>query len=278
MIILEAYNRLLETLRRLLAPGGCAWDAEQSVHSMARYAIEEAWEFYDAQGLPDEAERRAEMVEELGDLLYLSTFIGLLAERDGQFTLQEALDFATAKMRRRHPHVFDSNGPELKDATAVIENWERIKHGEAKESDELLHLPLTRALGKIPRGLPPLLRSLRAQEKAARFNFDWPDVGGVLNKIDEELSELRDAVESKDTTAIEDELGDLLFSVVNLARYLNLDPGRALNGTLAKFGSRLRQVEEGLSKENRDFSDCELEELEERWQLAKTPDSNSTNG
>lgn len=274
---MEAYNRLLATLRRLLAPGGCAWDAEQSVHSMARYVVEEAWEFYDAQGLPDKAERRREMVEELGDLLYLTTFIGLLAERDGVFTLQESLDFATAKMRRRHPHVFNPDGPKLKNATAVIENWEQIKHGEADESDELHHLPLTRALGKIPRGLPPLLRSLRAQEKAARFNFDWPDVGGVIGKIDEELTELRGAVESEDKAAIEDELGDLLFSVVNLARYLNLDPGRALNGTLAKFRRRLRQVEEGIAEENRNFSDCELKELEERWQRAKEPSDNPIN-
>ena len=252
---MKAYDQLLETLSRLLAPGGCAWDAEQTVHSMARYAIEEAWEFYEAQSLPGKVESHRAMVEELGDLLYLSTFIGLLAERDGIFTLQESLNFATEKMRRRHPHVFDPNGPELADATAVIENWEQIKHGEVSESDELHHLPLTRALGKIPKGLPPLLRSLRAQEKAARFNFDWPDVGGVLGKIDEELTELREAVESKDEAAIEDELGDLLFSVVNLARYVKIDPGRALNGTLAKFRHRLRQVEEGIAGEQRSFTD-----------------------
>jgi MazG family protein len=266
---LRAYERLLETLRTLLSPGGCPWDAEQNVRSMARYLIEEAYEFYEAVGGQSSTAATEQIVEELGDVLYLASFIGLLAERDGDFTLTEALDHATEKMRRRHPHVFDPDGPKLSDSEAVIRNWEKVKHGEAEENDELAELPLSRALARIPVNTPPLLRAVRAQEKAAHYHFDWPETGGVLDKLEEEIAELRAAVERENGGRAAEELGDVLFSLANLARFLKIDPGQALIGTTVKFQKRLRWMETRCVAEGKSLTDLDLPELEDLWQRAK---------
>lgn len=266
---MESYDRLLETLETLLAPGGCAWDREQSVETTARYLIEEAYEFYQAVGEADPAG----MVEELGDVLYLASFIGLLAARDGRFDLEDALDSATRKMRRRHPHVFADDGPRLEDAQAVIRNWERIKHGEAeRERRSVVDKPLSHALDKVPPQTPPLLRAVRLAEKAAHFHFDWPDIDGVLDKIDEEVAELRAAVAGGDDDCIADELGDALFTLANLGRFLKLDPGLALSRTLEKFRRRLDRLEGELAAAGRRVADCGMDELEQRWQRAKEDD------
>jgi len=258
----QSYDRLLDTLRILLSPGGCPWDAEQDVRSMARYLVEETYEFYDA--VADDSSTG--VVEELGDVLYLVSFIALLAERDGAFTLDQVCDTAAEKMRRRHPHVFDPGGPKLDDAEAVIRHWEKVKHGEA---DEPTALPLTRALEKIPVDTPPLLRAVRAQEKAAHYHFDWPEVGGVLDKLEEETTELRRAVGDGRRDRIADELGDVLFSLANLARFLKMDPGQALLGTIKKFQQRLRWMETRCAAEGASLTDMNLPELEALWQKAK---------
>jgi tetrapyrrole methylase family protein/MazG family protein len=265
----QSYDRLLDTLRTLLSPGGCAWDAEQDVRSMARYLIEEAYEFYDAVAEGSSTG----VVEELGDVLYLASFIALLAERDGAFTLDRVCDSATAKMRRRHPHVFDPEGPRLDDPEAVIRHWEKVKHGEA---DEPAGLPLSRALERIPVDTPPLLRAVRAQEKAAHYHFDWPEVGGVLDKLDEEAAELRRAVEGGRTDRIGDELGDVLFSLANLARFLKMDPGQALLGTIDRFQKRLRWMETRCASDGVSLSDLDLSALEALWQKAKLRRENGT--
>ncbi len=275
---MQPYDRLLETLRILLAPGGCPWDAEQNVGSMARYLIEEAYEFYEAvsdKSSPQAPERAA---EELGDVLYLASFIGLLAERDGAFTLADALERAAAKMRRRHPHVFDPQGPKLPDAEAVIRNWERVKQGEAEGRDESAGLPLSHALAGIPVCTPPLLRAVRAQEKAAHYHFDWPEVGGVLDKLEEEIGELRSVVEGDDDERIADELGDVLFSLANLARFLRIDPGQALIGTIVKFQERLRWMETRCAAGGKSLTDLNLAELEELWQKAKLQPRKGSSG
>jgi len=258
----QSYDRLLDTLKTLLSPGGCAWDAEQDVRSMARYLIEEAHEFYDAVA----EDSSTGIIEELGDVLYLVSFIALLAERDGTFTLDRVCDGATEKMRRRHPHVFEPGGPKLDDADAVIRHWEKVKRGEAEEPAAL---PLSRALEKIPVATPPLLRAVRAQEKAAHYHFDWPEAGGVLDKLDEETAELRRAVEDGVRDRIADELGDVLFSLANLARFLKMDPGLALLGTVNKFQERLRWMETRCSAEGVTLTDLKLPELEKLWQKAK---------
>jgi MazG family protein len=258
----QSYDRLLDTLRTLLSPGGCAWDAEQDVHSMARYLIEEAYEFYDAVA----EDSSTGVVEELGDVLYLVSFIALLAERDGTFTLDRVCESATEKMRRRHPHVFEPDGPKLDDADAVIRHWEKVKRGEAEEPVEL---PLSRALEKIPVDTPPLLRAVRAQERAAHYHFDWPETGGVLDKLDEETAELRRAVEDGRRDRISDELGDVFFSLANLARFLKMDPGQALLGTIKKFQKRLRWMETRCAADGGALTDLNLPELEALWQKAK---------
>lgn len=262
---MRAYDELLATLETLLAPGGCAWDRAQSVESTARYLIEEAYEFYQAV-VENDADK---MREELGDVLYLASFLGLLAGGEGRFSLEDALACAVEKMRRRHPHVFAEDGPTLGDAGAVIRSWERIKRGEEEVEPEL---PLSRALERVPVQTPPLLRAVRLTEKASHYHFDWPDVDGVLGKIDEELEELRRSVADGDPARVEDELGDALFTLANLGRFLGIDPALALGRTLEKFRRRVRVMEEGLAAEGRAFTECDLEELEERWQRAKSND------
>ncbi|HUT97668.1 MAG TPA: nucleoside triphosphate pyrophosphohydrolase [bacterium] len=259
---MQSYDRLLDTLRTLLSPGGCAWDAEQDVRSMARYLIEESYEFYDAVA----EDSSTGVIEELGDVLYVASFIALLAERDGTFTLAQVCDGAEEKMRRRHPHVFDPGGPKLDDADAVIRHWEKLKHGEAEEPTEL---PLSRALEKVPVHTPPLLRAVRVQEKAAHYHFDWPEVGGVLDKLEEETAELRRAVGEGRRDRIADELGDVLFSLANLARFLKMDPGQALIGTVKKFQERLRWMETRCVAGGVSLCDLNLPELEALWQKAK---------
>ena len=275
---MQPYDRLLETLRILLAPGGCPWDAEQNVGSMARYLIEEAYELYEAVSDKSSPQARQRVAEELGDVLYLASFIGLLAERDGAFTLADALERAAAKMRRRHPHVFDPQGPKLPDAEAVIRNWERLKQDETEGKDESAGLPLSHALAKIPVCTPPLLRAVRAQEKAAHYHFDWPEVGGVLDKLEEEIGELRSVVEGDDEGRIADELGDVLFSLANLARFLRIDPGQALIGTIAKFQERLRWMETWCAAGGKSLTDLNLSELEELWQRAKLQPRKGSSG
>jgi MazG family protein len=266
----KAYEELLRTLETLLSPDGCAWDRAQSVETTARYLIEEAYEFYDAVAT-GEAD---EMTEELGDVIYVACFIGLLARREGRFSLEDALVAARAKMRRRHPHVFAEDGPELEDAEAVIRNWEKIKHGEeAAEGAEPL-LPLTRALERVPPKTPPLLLAVRLAEKAAHYRFDWPDIAGVLGKIEEEFAELRESVKRGGRAEIEDELGDLLFTVANLGRFLEIDPGLALRRTLEKFRRRIRRMESELAARGRRFNDCGFAELDEAWRRAKRDDGN----
>lgn len=267
-------TRLVQVMDRLLAEDGCPWDREQTLHSLKRYAVEEAFEVCDAiDGLGDDAHRNvtqpvgvrpaddpavAHHREELGDLLFQVVFQSGLTSRFGWFGIDAVVGDIADKLERRHPHVFA--GETVGDAQAVIANWERLKLKEKAGRG---------ALDGIPRALPALLYALRMGEKAARVGFDWQDPAGPRAKITEELSELDRACEAGDPDAIRHELGDLLFSVVNLARKLGVDPEDALSATNKRFASRFRGVESRARADGRALSEHTLEELDAYWEAAK---------
>ena len=247
---------LANVMARLRDPEtGCPWDIEQDFASIAPYTIEEAYEVADAIERGDMIALR----DELGDLLLQVAFHSRMAEQAGHFTLQEVIDGITAKMIRRHPHVFGPNafgqGTERKDGHA---QWEAIKAAERaeKETDPS-------ALAGVAIALPALLRAEKLQKRAARTGFDWPDIGGVIDKIEEELAEVRAATNQAER---EEDVGDLLFAVVNLASHLKVDPEVALRAANGKFDKRFR-VMEGLAGE--DFPTLPLDEKEGLWQQAK---------
>jgi len=242
---------LANVMARLRDPEtGCPWDIEQDFASIAPYTIEEAYEVADAIERDDMAALR----DELGDLLLQVAFHSRMAEQAGHFTLQEVIDGITEKMIRRHPHVF-GEGTDRKDGQA---QWEAIKAAERaeKESDPS-------ALAGVATALPALLRAEKLQNRAARTGFDWPDLGGVMAKIEEELDEVREATSQSER---EEEVGDLLFAVVNLARHLKVDPEVALRAASGKFDKRFR-IMEALAGD--DFVALSLDKKEGLWLQAK---------
>ncbi|GAY21427.1 MULTISPECIES: nucleoside triphosphate pyrophosphohydrolase [Sphingobium] len=242
---------LAKVMARLRDPDtGCPWDVEQDFASIAPYTIEEAYEVADAIERDDMAALR----DELGDLLLQVAFHSRMAEQAGHFTLQEVIDGITEKMIRRHPHVF-GEGTGRTDGHA---QWEAIKAAERAEKE-----PDPSALAGVAIALPALLRAEKLQKRAARTGFDWPDIGGVIDKIEEELDEVQAATTQAER---EEEVGDLLFAVVNLARHLKVDPEVALRAANGKFDKRFR-IMEGLAGE--DFPALPLDEKEGLWQQAK---------
>lgn len=251
----ETLPRLVQIMQRLLAPGGCPWDREQTLESLRPYVIEEAHEVVDAidRGAPDD------LREELGDLLLQVVFQAELARAKGWFGPDDVVDAICTKLVRRHPHVFADAKAET--AAEVVTNWEAIKAREKQGRG---------ALEGVPVALPALLRALRMSEKAARVGFDWPDGQGARDKIGEELAELDQAIASRDVAHAERELGDLLFSIVNYARKLSLDPEAALRGTLDRVARRVRAVEQRVQGDGRAPSSLSPAELDQLWESVKT--------
>ncbi len=222
---------LIGIMARLRDPEhGCPWDRVQTFRTIAPHTIEEAYEVADA----IERENPADLVDELGDLLFQVVFHAQMAREASQFGFEDVVDAIVDKMIRRHPHVF-GDAREM-DASEQSRRWEEMKAAERSESADS-------AMDDIPVALPALTRAVKLQRRAARSGFDWPDPGGVLDKIAEELEELRDAVRADDRSAIEDELGDLLFSVVNLARHVGTDPEACVRASSRKFERRFRELE-----------------------------------
>lgn len=247
---------LKEVMATLRAPGGCIWDMEQTHRSLRRYMIEEVYEVLEA----IEQEDAALLCEELGDLLLQIVFHARIAEESGLFSMQDVIDGITAKLIRRHPHVFGDVS--VCDAGEVVLNWEAIKKAEKKDSRPS-------ALDGVPAALPALLCADKLQQKAAGVGFDWDNIDPVWEKIKEELVELREAVAKKNAVEMENELGDVLFSVVNLARFLKLDSELALNQTSRKFSERFRFVENKVRASGRSWKDFSLPELDSFWNEAK---------
>jgi len=250
---------LLEIMARLRNPeGGCPWDLEQDFATIAPYTIEEAYEVADAIAKGD----RAELKGELGDLLLQVVFHAQMAKEEGSFTFEEVAAAINDKMIRRHPHVFGDE--KITDANAQITNWETIKAAERSAKER------ARTLDDIPAALPALMRAQKLQARAARVGFDWPDTRGVIEKIREELAEVEEAIASADSAHIHEELGDLLFAVTNLARFVGGDAESNLRDANQKFIRRFESIEDALAAQGRTVKDASLDEMEALWIAAKT--------
>ncbi len=251
-------ENLLEVMRRLRnQDSGCPWDVRQDFASVAPYTVEEAYEVADAIQRNDMCDLR----DELGDLLFQVVFHARMAEEAGHFAFDDVAEAVTQKMIRRHPHVF---GTEAERAGGKRHgSWESIKAGERADSSD------RSALAGVARALPALKRAEKLGKRAARVGFDWPDRSGVREKIDEELDELEDALGSADPDAIEEELGDVLFAVVNLARHVKVDAEKALTVVSLKFERRFRAMESKIHGSGRRLRDFDIETLETFWREAK---------
>ena len=256
----ESLNRLLAIMDRLRDPdGGCPWDIEQDFASIAPYTIEEAYEVADA----IERQDMTELKDELGDLLFQVVFHSQMAEEAGHFRFEDVADAISEKMLRRHPHVFSD--ADARDAQSQISAWEATKAAErAQKADRDPSV-----LANLPVALPALLRAEKISKRAARVGFDWPDVEQVLEKIDEELAEVREAISENDPTHIEEEIGDLLFAIANLARKLQMDPETALRQANAKFERRFRGVESRLKAQGSSIEEADLAAMEAMWLTVK---------
>jgi len=256
------FERLVALMARLRAPGGCPWDREQTFDSIKPYTLEETYEVLDA------IDRRdwTGLAEELGDFLLQAVFYAQMAKDEGRFSIDDSLDAICEKLIRRHPHVFADGDAKTPDAVKV--RWDQIKTEEKKERGDAPK-PL---LDSVPRAMPALVEAQQIASKAAGVGFDWENIDQVIAKLHEELDELRQARGGSDPAHIEDELGDILFVIVNIARFLKVDPEQALRGTNAKFRRRFGYVEEQLAGRGRKLTDSHLEEMEELWQEAKRSD------
>jgi nucleoside triphosphate diphosphatase len=264
-------QRLLEIMAALRTPEtGCPWDLEQDFASIAPYTLEEAYEVVDAIERNDLADLR----DELGDLLLQVVFHARMAEERGAFAFGDVVEAITRKLIRRHPHVFGDTRHLAPDEVKKL--WDSIKReekAERKAARESMNLPPEAHeagfLGGIPTALPALTRAQKLTTKAAKVGFDWPDPAQVIDKIHEELEEVKEASSTGERDRIEDEIGDLLFSVTNLARHFDIDPERALRRTNAKFERRFASVEEALRSRGRSLDEASLDEMEELWVEAK---------
>ena len=266
----EAYVRLVEIMQRLLAPDGCPWDREQSPATLRKYVLEEACEVIDAIDSGD----RESLREELGDLLLQVVFLGELMRKEGAFGPDDIVEAIADKLVRRHPHVFADT--KVSGADQVLVNWERIKAAEKKDRG---------LLDSVPRSMPALTRAQRVGEKVKRVGFDWPDARGSRAKVAEELGELDRAVAEGNHGRIEEELGDVLFSLVNLARHVEVDAEGALRKTIEKFQRRFTHVEARVKERHGGWPDAHggaavdgsagrtaqlpLDELDGYWEEAK---------
>jgi MazG family protein len=256
------FESLLSIMSRLRGEGGCPWDREQTHESLKPYLIEEAYEVLDA----IDSGARAGLVEELGDLLFQVVFHSQVASEQSEFSMRDVLTQLCDKMIRRHPHVFA--GAPVADARAALAQWEQIKQDEGKADGGRRS-----ALDGVPRALPALLRAQRLQAKAARVGFDWTEWPPAWAKVREEVAELDESVAAGDAGRIREELGDLLFSIVNVARLLGMDAEDALRQADEKFTRRFMEVEAEMRAEGRAMADASARDLDESWERAKARES-----
>jgi len=262
------FTRLIEIMATLRGPGGCPWDREQTIDTLKPFVLEETYEVLEAIDHHDHAALR----EELGDFVFEAVFLAQLEAEAGHFTIADSLRHVADKLVRRHPHVFGRSEVEaaLETAGQVRVRWEEIKAQEAAAA-ALAEKPKT-LLSGIPPTLPALLRAYQIGVRAASVGFDWAKTGDVVDKIEEEVEELREAVaaETRDQDRAEEEMGDLLFSMVQLARQLGIEPETALRKANDKFTERFTLMERAISESGRTMADLALEELEGEWQKTKT--------
>ena len=253
-----SFAELVDVMARLRAPDGCPWDREQTHETLKPYLLEEAYEVLEA---IDEADD-AELCAELGDVLLQVVFHAQVAAEEGRFTVEDVGRAIVDKLIRRHPHVFGQ--VQVDGADQVVRNWEQIKKAERQEKARPDSL-----LDGIPVHLPALLRAQRVQSKVSRQGFDWDKIDGPLDKVEEEFAEVRQAWAAGSSQQVEEEVGDLLFALVNSARFLEVNPEDALRRSVAKFERRFRAVEAELEKRGKSVEEASLEEMDAIWDAVK---------
>ena len=260
----EWFERLVALQARLRAPNGCPWDREQTHATLRTYLIEEAYEVLDAMNGGDDVK----FAEEMGDLLLQVVFHSQIAAEQGRFTAADVIREVHEKMVRRHPHVFGEK--RARDAAEVLRNWEQIKAQERQGNATVKTEERPKSLlDGVPRTLPATMEGLQLTRKASRAGFDWDDAHGIFEKLREESAELRHASETKDTARVEEEMGDLLFAAVNLARFLEVDPEIALKNANAKFARRFREMERLSSDNGQAFAEVPRADKERLWEETK---------
>jgi len=253
----DEFARLIEIMERLRGPDGCPWDRQQTHESLKKYLLEETYETLEAIDSGD----MSELCGELGDLMLQLAFHAQLAKERGDFDISDSLTNINEKLLRRHPHVFGET--EVAGAEEVLHNWDQIKLREKGME--------TRAsiLDGVPKTLPALARAMEISKRAARAGFEWPNLEAVFAKLEEEVSELRDEIYTGDTQRTAEEIGDLLFTIVNVARWTKVDPEDALRIMIERFNSRFVQIEEAARASGRSLDDLSLEEMDAVWDRAK---------
>ncbi len=250
---MEQFDRLVEIMKQLRA--GCPWDRKQTHDSLKPYLIEEAYELLEAIEAGDDDAIR----EELGDLLLQIVFHAELGRERGAFDMSDVAEGISNKMVHRHPHVFGEKKYDT--AEEVVGQWEERKKEEGKKRESILE--------GIPREMPSLLRAHRLQSRASKVGFDWQEIDDVIAKLDEELHEFRDALKNRNQEEVEDELGDIFFALVNVSRFVGVNPEDALRKTISKFVKRFRHIEMHASEAGRELRDMTLEEMDALWNEAK---------
>jgi ATP diphosphatase len=256
----SAFQALVDIMARLRGPQGCPWDREQTLDSLRAFVLEETHEVLDAIDRAD----TAALEGEIGDLIFEGVFLAQVCADAGHFTVADSLRRIAAKLIRRHPHIFDPGGRPLDTPGEVHQQWEQIKAREQAAAGERRAV-----LAGVPKTLPSLLRAYEIGTRVAAVGFDWARTADVVDKIEEEVAELRAAVTSEGPARTEEEMGDLLFSIANLSRKLGIDPESALRKANEKFTKRFNTLEESLHSQGRSVHEATLEEMEREWQAVK---------
>jgi tetrapyrrole methylase family protein/MazG family protein len=250
--------KLAEIAEKLRAQDGCPWDRKQTMMSLRKYAIEEAYEVQDA----IESGNTEHILEELGDLFYQTYAQAQIAKEDNLFEIDDIANAIIDKLIRRHPHVFGNENVENHEEVSIL--WENIKKEEKKSQKHSQSI-----LDGVPRHLPALLKAYRIQEKTSRIGFDWSKITDVEKKLDEEVAEFKDAIKNNDKENLFEEFGDILFTLVNMSRFLKIDPEEALQNSSKKFIKRFKYIEKSVKKHNKELNQLSLEELDELWKESK---------
>lgn len=260
------FDELVAVMAHLRAPGGCPWDREQTYGSLAQYLLEESYETFDAIQEADQTGNTVNLREELGDVLLQVIFHSEIAAERGDFSIDEVVAGVTEKLVLRHPHVFGEK--DLKTADDVLNNWDELKKEERRASGKAEKVKDS-ILDDVPVHFPGLLEALKLTKKAAKVKFDWENTEQIFDKLTEEVNELKDEIAAGNNKNIEEEIGDLLFVVVNLARKLNVEPETALKKTNRKFRYRFKHVETEIKNSGRKLEESNLEEMDALWNESK---------
>ena len=262
----KSFDELVAVMARLRAPGGCPWDHEQTYASLAQYLLEEAYETFDAIQEADATGDTANLREELGDLLLQVVFHSTIGAERGDFTVDDVAEGVTQKLTLRHPHVFGD--AKFARAEDVLDNWDQLKADERKASGKI-EKQRESILDEVPVHFPALLEGLKLTKRAAKVGFDWENADQIFDKLDEEIAELRTAITNSDEDNISEEIGDLLFVVMNLARHLNVEPETVLKKTNRKFRRRFKFIEDETKKAGGTLQESSLAEMDALWNKSK---------